>query len=108
MSHARSAFADWLPLVQLGAMILVGILGFFIVAYMNTNEKAISDTKLKMTELDREIQNIKLAQQTEKGRVDSLQVAQGTVLSQLQEINAFVRSIDGRLIRMEVSNERKR
>ena len=108
MSHARSAFADWLPLVQLSAMILVGVLGFFIVAYLNTNEQSISDTKLKMTELDREIQNIKLAQQTEKGRVDSLQVAQGTVLSQLQEINAFVRSIDGRLIRMEVSNERKR
>lgn len=81
--------------------LLLTVCGFFIVSWMKNIE-------LKISEAERETAAIRLRMETEKGRLDSLAVQLGTVISAMDRMSQSYQSIDSRLTRMEMEGKYQR
>jgi hypothetical protein len=100
---------DATPWIGWGLLaVVLTALGFFATLWIKSLEVTDTNLRLKIAEVERETNSIKLAMQTEKIRLDTLQAAVVTLTSTLDRIDQNFRSIDNRLTRMEISSENQR
>lgn len=81
--------------------VLLTALGFFGTLW-------IKKVELEIAEVKRDAKAVEMAHQIEKARLDTLQVQIATVTAVLDRMSENLRSIDNRLIKMEIVSEDQR
>lgn len=96
--HGASQRSQWIGWVIIGG--LWSILMVFGVGWMKSNEATIKGHEV-------ELKQLQIAHVTEKGRVDAQAVQIQTLIGVMTRVEEFMRNLDQRLTRMELSQEQK-
>src|SRR6185295_6481072 len=84
-----------------------GIIGVLLTMVAFFGVGWIKNIELKITEQERENKQMQLQIQSEKARIDALQVTAQTLVGTNDRISEYLRAIDNRLIRMELGGQRR-